>query len=247
VSPVDLATYKLSGRLTRHPPTARNASGPAATRTQMTGSGLRCHRIPTLVRMHRMLRILTVLHSSLVMLMSGACSPQAPAPEVVPNSSSCVPVVEHAISNPADSAIEPARPRNVFIPPVPPPASLRGHTVIVHMHVTERGLVTPESVVVDSVSEWAYKHQLELLVERMRFQPARLAGCWVPSTVMIKYDFDNRKAGGSYSQFFVASSSPFASTPNEHSDSRGIREIGRPKGSMTITSPGSPSAGSRTV
>ena len=104
--------------------------------------------------------------------------------------------MEHAISNPADSTIEPARARTVFIPAVPPPPGLIGHTVIVHMHVTERGLVTPESVVVDSVNAFEYRRQIESLVARMRFQPARLAGCWVPSTVMIKYDFDNRKARG---------------------------------------------------
>lgn len=143
---------------------------------------------------YQMPRIFTVLHWLVVIAVSGACSMQAP--EVGSNPSSCGEVVARAVSSPADSAIEPARPREIFIPPLPPPTSLRGHTVIMHMNVTERGLVTRGSVVVDSVSDWNYRRQLESIVERMRFQPARLRGCWVPSTVMLKYEFDGRRAPG---------------------------------------------------
>jgi hypothetical protein len=123
---------------------------------------------------------------ALAAIASAAC---APAYVVGANPSSCAAVVEHATNNPADPAIEPAAALVIYAPPQPPPPTARGHTAVIHMRVTERGLVEPGSVRVDSVAAMDYRRQLALNAQKMRFRPARLSGCWVPSTREIKFTF----------------------------------------------------------
>jgi hypothetical protein len=117
----------------------------------------------------------------------------APPAGVAANPPSCAAIVEQAAKNPSDTAIERAVPLALYLPPLPPPPSMDGHTVVLHMHVTELGLVEPSSIIVDSVNNMNYRHQIVVNAGRIRFRPARLAGCWVPSTMEIRYSFGPRR------------------------------------------------------
>lgn len=165
-----------------HPARSRALETPGTLRA---GATLR----ETAITMLSKPRTLTVMLCVLTTLSTITCAVLGPPYVVNANPPSCAAVVEQATRNPADSAIQPAKAAEIFIPPLPPPPALRGHTVIIHMQVTERGLVKAGSVHVDSVNATNYRHQVEILAEKTRFRPAQLSRCWVPSTAEIRYTF----------------------------------------------------------
>jgi hypothetical protein len=117
-------------------------------------------------------------------LLAGACA-AAPAPGRAPLACSAIEVTGPT----PDSALRPPRPRGFFLPPLPPPAAVRGQSLLARLVVDASGAAVPDSIAVCGIADAAYARELALRLARLTFEPARRDGVAVRAPVFIGYQF----------------------------------------------------------
>ena len=117
-------------------------------------------------------------------LLAWACA-AAPAPGTAPLPCSVVKLTGPT----SDSAFRPPRPRSFFIPPLPPPAAVRGQSLLARLVVDSSGATVRDSIAVCGIADAAYARELALRLARLTFEPARRDGAAVRAPVFIGYQF----------------------------------------------------------
>jgi hypothetical protein len=117
-------------------------------------------------------------------LLAWACA-AAPAPGRAPLPCSAI-----ELTGPTpDSALRPPRPRGFFIPPRPPPAAVRGQSLLARLVVDASGVPVRDSIAVCGIADAAYARELAVRLARLKFEPARRDGAAVRAPVFIGYQF----------------------------------------------------------
>ena len=119
-------------------------------------------------------------------LLAWACA-AAPAPGRAPLPCSAIELT--APTPTPDSAFRPPRPRGFFIPPLPPPAAVRGQLFRARLVVDASGAPVRDSIAVCGIADATYARELALRLARLTFEPARQDGAAVRAPVFIGYQF----------------------------------------------------------
>ena len=83
----------------------------------------------------------------------------------------------------------PPVPQRFFLPPLPPPADVRGHRMIARLVVDTTGSLVRDSITVCGIPNPAYQLKLAQELAKLAFEPARRDGEAVRSPVFISYSF----------------------------------------------------------
>jgi hypothetical protein len=80
-------------------------------------------------------------------------------------------------------------PQRFFLPPLPPPADVRGHRMMARLVVDSAGSLVRDSITVCGIPNSAYQRKLAQELAKLSFEPARRDGDAVRSPVFISYSF----------------------------------------------------------
>ena len=83
----------------------------------------------------------------------------------------------------------PPVPQRFFLPPLPPPADVRGHRMIARLVVDTAGSLVRDSITVCGIPNPAYQRKLVKELAKLSFEPARRDGEAIRSPVFISYSF----------------------------------------------------------
>jgi hypothetical protein len=82
-----------------------------------------------------------------------------------------------------------ARPLGQFLPPMPPPASVRGHRALARVLVDSTGVPVRDSITVCGISDASYARDIGLVLARLSFEPARQDGVARRAPAYISFEF----------------------------------------------------------
>ena len=97
-----------------------------------------------------------------------------------------------AIANPKATAIVMAKPLNIFVGPMPTPATARGERAVIDIIVDEYGHPVRDSVTVNGITDAQYRSKVRQNASQMLFRPGSVGGCAVRSAYRLTIDFGRR-------------------------------------------------------
>jgi hypothetical protein len=80
-------------------------------------------------------------------------------------------------------------PCGFFLPPLPPPADVRGQRMLARMVIDTTGWPMRDSITVSGITNAAYEKKIVVALAKTPFLPARRNGVAVPAPVQIGFDF----------------------------------------------------------
>jgi hypothetical protein len=101
----------------------------------------------------------------------------------------CAAARERARATPTPSGLTAARPAKIFVPPLPPPANIRGHTALIEVTVDSTGEIPRDGVLVSGIADRAYASELRRQTIRTPVVAATLDGCIVAGRFTMTFKF----------------------------------------------------------